>query len=104
MTPIELGLHEGGDVDVVHNDVADEPGHVHVDEPRVDDLHSSQVAIAKGRASEVDIGELGASECGGGVVLVWHRDIVPRSAVSTRRCTRPELERQVSAADWLVLS
>ena len=72
MSPFELGFDERGDVDVVDDEVADEPGDVHVDEPRVDDLHLSQVAVAEGRAGEVGAGEPGAAELVGILLVIFH--------------------------------
>ena len=50
MKPIELGFDEYGDIHIVHDEVADEPGDVYVDEPGIDDLHPSHVTVAEGRA------------------------------------------------------
>jgi hypothetical protein len=36
--PVELGLHERSDVDIVDDDAADDSRHVDVGEHRVDDL------------------------------------------------------------------
>jgi hypothetical protein len=53
VSPVELGLHERSDVDVVDDEVADVSGHVDVDEPRVDDLDLAHVAVDELRAGEV---------------------------------------------------
>ena len=75
--PLELGFHERGDVDVVHDEVADHPGDVHVDEPRVDDLQPAQVTVAEGRSGEVGPVEAGTSERSGLVVLSSHGALSP---------------------------
>jgi hypothetical protein len=83
VSPLQLGLHEGGDVDVVEDEVANDPGDVHVDEHGVDDLQVAQVAGAKRCAAEVGVGELGTVERVGALVLC-HRIIITRRSPRSR--------------------
>jgi len=53
VAPVELALHECRDVDVVDDEVADEPGQADVHEPRVSDLDLAQVTVPEVRAGEV---------------------------------------------------
>jgi hypothetical protein len=57
VTPIQLGLHERTDINVVDDKVVDDARYVDIDEPRVDDLDPVQVAI-----SELCIREIGSRE------------------------------------------
>ena len=87
MAPVELALYECRYVDVVDDEVADEPGQADVNEPRVSDLDLAQVTVPEVRAGEVSAREAGTAKRVGAVVVSCHRAIVPnRPGTYNRRC------------------
>jgi hypothetical protein len=75
VTAIQLGLHQGHDVDPVDPQVTDPSADIHVDQGRAADRHPGQVDEVEARAGQGDVSELGAVqvhalEPGTGQVLV----------------------------------
>ncbi len=77
MSPVELGLHEGGDIHIIDEKVTHISGHTDVHKQGVDNLDPAHVAVAKCRGREAGAREARTTERVGIAVLRCHRAIVP---------------------------